>query len=187
MNFLITSKPLLYLCHVNLMAGELTNLESCYVACHHHVVVRTTFNNDLRLIGGRTGFFSGLIVHSIFQLPPICCDLKRNNDTKQSPTLYLYWIFEHYFWDSLWIPCRFVLHACKTTDLYAIYECIMNGRCDMSFAIIFGKTWCLLASITIHTLSCKYQSKIQDDTNNKKNPIVIFPTIEPLNCSGSFQ
>lgn len=89
MNFLITSKPLLYLCHVNLMACELTNLESCYVACHHHVVVRTTFNNDLRLIGGRTGFFSGLIVHSIFQLPPICCDLKRNNDTKQSPTLYL--------------------------------------------------------------------------------------------------
>lgn len=80
---LIQSTVLLYLCHVDLMAGELTNLESWYMACHQDIVVGTTLNDDLRLIGGRASFISGFVVNCIFQLPTICCDLK----TAQKKTL----------------------------------------------------------------------------------------------------
>lgn len=60
------------------MAGELTNLEARYVTRHHDVAVRAALNDDLRLVGGRTGFVSGLVVHCIFQLPTIRCDLKED-------------------------------------------------------------------------------------------------------------
>lgn len=69
--------PVLYLCHVNLMTSELTNLESRYMTCHQDIVVRAPFDDDLRLIGRRASFISGLVVHCIFQLPTISCDLKQ--------------------------------------------------------------------------------------------------------------
>lgn len=64
------------------MAGELTNLDSWYVMRHQDVVVRTALDDDLRLIGRRAGFISGLVVHCIFQLPTICCDLKTDVEEK---------------------------------------------------------------------------------------------------------
>lgn len=60
------------------MAGELTNLESRYVTCHQDVMVRTTLDDDLRLIRGWTSFISGLVVHCIFQLPTVRCDLNKD-------------------------------------------------------------------------------------------------------------
>lgn len=60
------------------MAGELTNLESRYVARYQDIAVRTPLDDDLRLIGGRTGFISGLVVHCVFQLATIGCDLKKD-------------------------------------------------------------------------------------------------------------
>lgn len=77
---------LLYLCHVDLMTSELSNLKSWNVARHHHVVVWTAFNNNLGLIGGRSNFISGFKVNCIFQLPTISCDLKGDGG-KQSPGL----------------------------------------------------------------------------------------------------
>ncbi len=50
------------------------------MAGHQDVVVRTALNDDLRLIGGGTGFVSSLVVDCIFQLPTVCCDLKKDTE-----------------------------------------------------------------------------------------------------------
>lgn len=76
------SKAILYLCHVDLMAGELTDLESRCVACHQDVVVGPTFNDDLRLVGGRAGLISGLVVHCVLQLATVRCYLKSGSSKK---------------------------------------------------------------------------------------------------------
>lgn len=72
----------MYLSHVNLVAGELTDLESRNVMCHQDIVVGTTLDDDLRLIGRRAGFIPGLIVDCIFQLSAVCCDLKTDMEVE---------------------------------------------------------------------------------------------------------
>ena len=76
--FPLSSKALLYLSHVNLVAGELADLESRDVTRHQDIMVGTALDDDLRLIGGSAGFISGLVVHGVFQLPAIGCDLKAH-------------------------------------------------------------------------------------------------------------
>lgn len=72
----LLSKALLYLRHVDLVSGELTNLESRYVASHHDAAAGTALDDDLRLVGGRSRFISGLEVHCVFQLTTIGRDLE---------------------------------------------------------------------------------------------------------------
>lgn len=79
----------MYLCHVNLMAGELTDVDSLYVMHHQDVAFRTTLDDDLRLIGRGAGFLSGLVVHCIFQLPTICCDLKWTEEEVSEDMCFL--------------------------------------------------------------------------------------------------
>lgn len=67
-----------YLCHVNLVAGELTELDSWDVMGHQDVAVRTPLNDDLGLIGRRANFISGFVVHGVLQLPAIRCDLRTD-------------------------------------------------------------------------------------------------------------
>lgn len=77
-----------YLCHVNLMAGELTQLDSQDVMGHQDVVVGTPFDDDLRLVRRRTSLISGFVVHGIFQLPTIRCDLRIDvRDVKKTQIL----------------------------------------------------------------------------------------------------
>lgn len=67
-----------YLCHVNLVAGELTELDYWDVMGHQDVVIGTPLNDDLGLIGRRSNFISGFVVHGILQLPTIRCDLRTD-------------------------------------------------------------------------------------------------------------
>lgn len=67
-----------YLHHVNLVAGELTQLDSKDVMGHQDVVVRTPFDDDLGFVRRRASFISGFVVHGVFQLPAICCDLRMD-------------------------------------------------------------------------------------------------------------
>lgn len=76
-----------YLCHVDLMAGELTQLDSWDVMCDQDVAVGTPFDNDLRLVGRGASFVPGFIVHGVFQLPAICRDLRTNAGNEKRTTL----------------------------------------------------------------------------------------------------
>lgn len=67
-----------YLGHVNLVAGELTQLDSQDVMGHQDVVVWTPFDDDLGLVRRRASFISGFVVHCVFQLPTIRCDLRMD-------------------------------------------------------------------------------------------------------------
>lgn len=69
------------------MTSELTNLESWNMTCHQDIVVRAPFDDDLRLIGRRAGFISGLVVHRIFQLATVSCDLKQEEAADVTTTL----------------------------------------------------------------------------------------------------
>lgn len=44
---------------------------------HQDIVAGAPFDDDLRLIGRRARFISGLVVHGVFQLSSISCDLKQ--------------------------------------------------------------------------------------------------------------
>lgn len=64
-----------YLCHVNLVAGELTQLDTLDVMGHQDVMVWTPLDDDLWLIRRRASFISGFVVYCIFQLPAVRCNL----------------------------------------------------------------------------------------------------------------
>lgn len=72
----------MYLCHVDLVPGELSDLESRDVPCDQDVVIGAALDDDLRLVGGGTGFFSGLVVDSILQLSTVSCDLSKQRQKK---------------------------------------------------------------------------------------------------------
>lgn len=44
---------------------------------HQDIVARASFDDELRLIGRRARFISGLVVHCVLQLSTIGCDLKQ--------------------------------------------------------------------------------------------------------------
>lgn len=68
-----------YLCHVDLMPGELSNLQSLHVADHHLVSVGPSLYDDLGFVGGAACLVTPLKVDGVLQLAAVGCDLKRRN------------------------------------------------------------------------------------------------------------
>lgn len=79
---------LAYLCHVDLMTGQLTNLWLHHVTYHDFVPVSSTPNDDLWLIGGVACFVTSFVKNGVLQLASVCSYLEHRQIVRPTPSLF---------------------------------------------------------------------------------------------------